>query len=158
MFHFQWLASSKNGGSDGKESVCIAGDLGSIPGSGRSPGEENGYPFQYSCLEESHGQSSLMGYSPWGRKESDMTEWLSLQAHFEALLLKGRDCILSRTQVPCSLLVYKAVLRTWPGKQRWQGYTPAPSKSHWLRCINSQTSKTDASSLCDPITTFSCNL
>ena len=34
-----------------KESTCNAGDLGSIPGSGRSPGEENGYPLQYSCLE-----------------------------------------------------------------------------------------------------------
>jgi len=40
-------------GSDGKESAFYAGDLGSIPGSGRSPGEENGYPFQYSCLENS---------------------------------------------------------------------------------------------------------
>ena len=39
------------GGSDGKESACIAGDLGSIPGSGRSPGEGNGTPLQYSCLE-----------------------------------------------------------------------------------------------------------
>ena len=39
------------GGSEGKESVCNAGDLGSISGSGRSPGEGNGYPLQYSCLE-----------------------------------------------------------------------------------------------------------
>jgi len=39
------------GGSDGKESVCKAGDLGSIPGLGRSPGEGNGYPLRYSCLE-----------------------------------------------------------------------------------------------------------
>ena len=38
-------------GSEGKESVCNAGDLGSISGSGRSPGEGNGYPLQYSCLE-----------------------------------------------------------------------------------------------------------
>ena len=37
--------------SDGKESACNAGDLGSIPGSGRSPGEGNGNPLQYSCLE-----------------------------------------------------------------------------------------------------------
>ena len=37
--------------SDGKESVCNAGDLGLIPGSGRSPGEGNGNPLQYSCLE-----------------------------------------------------------------------------------------------------------
>ena len=39
------------GGSVGKESACIAGDLGSIPGSGRSLGEGNGKPLQYSCLE-----------------------------------------------------------------------------------------------------------
>ena len=41
------------GGSDGEESACNAGDLGLIPGSGRSPGEGNGYPFQYSCVEKS---------------------------------------------------------------------------------------------------------
>ena len=39
------------GGSDIKESACSTGDLGLIPGSGRSPGEGNGYPLQYSCLE-----------------------------------------------------------------------------------------------------------
>ena len=38
------------GGSDGKESACSAGDLGLIPGWGRSPGEGNGNPLQYSCL------------------------------------------------------------------------------------------------------------
>ena len=41
------------GGSDGRESACNAGDLGSIPGSGGSPGEGDGYPFQYSFLENS---------------------------------------------------------------------------------------------------------
>ena len=40
------------GGSDRKESACNAGDLGFVPGLGRSPGEENGYPLQYSCLEK----------------------------------------------------------------------------------------------------------
>ena len=40
-------------GSDGQESACNAGDLGSMPGLGRSPGEGNGNPFQYSCLENS---------------------------------------------------------------------------------------------------------
>ena len=39
------------GGSDGNESACNAGNLGSIPGLGRSPGEGTGYPLQYSCLE-----------------------------------------------------------------------------------------------------------
>ena len=41
------------GGSDSKESACSAGDLGLIPGSGRSPRERNGYPLQYSCLWKS---------------------------------------------------------------------------------------------------------
>ena len=40
------------GASDSKESACNAGDLGLVPGLGRSPGEENGYPLQYSCLEK----------------------------------------------------------------------------------------------------------
>ena len=47
------------------------------PWFGRSPGGGSGNPLQYSCLENPHGQRSLVGYSPWGRKESDMTEWLS---------------------------------------------------------------------------------
>ena len=42
--------TSEGFGSDGKKSACNAGDPGSIPGSGRSPGERNGYPLQYSCL------------------------------------------------------------------------------------------------------------
>ena len=41
------------GSSEGKESTCNAGETGSIPGSGRSPGEGNAYPLQYSCLENS---------------------------------------------------------------------------------------------------------
>ena len=65
------------GGSEDKESACSAGDLGSTPGLGRSPGEGKGYPPQYSCLENPHGQRSLVGYSPWTHKESDMTERLS---------------------------------------------------------------------------------
>ena len=45
------------GGSDGKEFSCKAGDLGSIPGWGRYPGEGNGNPLQYSCLQKFHTQS-----------------------------------------------------------------------------------------------------
>ena len=62
------------GASVVKESTCNAGDPGSIPGSGRSPGEGTGNPLQYSCLENPHGKRSLGGYSPWGHKESGMTE------------------------------------------------------------------------------------
>ena len=63
--------------SDGKESACKTGDLGSIPGLGRSPGGGHGNPLQYSCLENPHGQS-VAGYSPRGCKESDTTERLTL--------------------------------------------------------------------------------
>ena len=45
-----------------------------IPGLGRSPGGGHSNPFQYSCLENPHGQRSLTGYSSWGHKESDVTE------------------------------------------------------------------------------------
>ena len=55
--------------TDSKESAYNAGDLGSIPGSGRSPGERNGNPLQYSCLENSIDRV-------WGRKKSDTTEQL----------------------------------------------------------------------------------
>ena len=58
-------------GSDGKESACNAGDESSTPGSGRSPGDGNGYPIQYSCLESPMDRGA--GYSPWDSKESDMT-------------------------------------------------------------------------------------
>ena len=66
------------GGSDSKESACNAGDLGSIPGSGRSPGERNGNPPPVFLPGEFYRQRSLAGYSPWCRKESDTTEGLTL--------------------------------------------------------------------------------
>ena len=74
------------GGSEVKASASKAGDPGSIPGTGRSLGEGNGNPLQYSCLEnpmdgESHGRRNLVGYSPWGHKESDTTEQLHLHLH-----------------------------------------------------------------------------
>ena len=62
------------GGTDIKESVCNAGDLGSIPGLERSLGGGPGNSLQYSYLENPHGQRSLVGYSPKGCKESDTTE------------------------------------------------------------------------------------
>ena len=52
------------GGSDGKESTFNVGDLGSVPGLGRSPGGGHGNP--YSCLENPHEHRSLVGYRPWG--------------------------------------------------------------------------------------------
>ena len=60
------------GGSADKESACNTGDVGLIPGLGRSPGEGISYPFQYSGLENS------MDWSPWGLIGLDITEQLSI--------------------------------------------------------------------------------
>ena len=130
QFSFQvkgklWLYEDFPGGSDNKESAYNVGDLGLIPRLGRSPGEGNDNPLQYSCLGNPigrgawrtivhrvtksqtlvsnfnfhffldnyiaflhffffgmilvpHGQRSLAGYSPWGRKGSTMTERLTV--------------------------------------------------------------------------------
>ena len=64
-----------SGGSDGKVSVYNVGDLGPIPGSGRFPGEGNGNPLQYSCLENPMDSGACCRlHCPWGCKESDTTE------------------------------------------------------------------------------------
>ena len=89
------------GGSDGKASACNAGDPGSIPGSGRSPGEGNGNPLQYSCLEnsidEGGWQATVHGVAKSRTRLSDFTKSLSHYIHtseytylsFLALSLRG---------------------------------------------------------------------
>ena len=68
-------------GSEAKASACNTGDQSSVPGSGSSPGEGYGKPTPVFLLGEYHGWRSLVGYSPWDRKESDTTERL----HFTPL-------------------------------------------------------------------------
>ena len=70
------------GGSDGKESACNSGDPGLIPGSGRSPGEENGYSLQYSCLEKAMDRGAWWAIVH-GMADLDMTEQLILALHFQ---------------------------------------------------------------------------
>ena len=91
------------GDSDGKESTHNAGDLGSIPGLGRSSVGGHGYPLQYSCLENSHGQRSLVGCSPWDCKELDMTEQLSRHEDTIVAVWKGlrtSTCALTTVLLP----------------------------------------------------------
>ena len=64
------------GGSDGKESACKAGDLGSIPGWGRSPGEGNSYPLQFTCLENSMDRGA--GWTAVHSTAKSWTKWLTL--------------------------------------------------------------------------------
>ena len=93
------------GGSDSKESTCNAGDLGSIPGLGRSPGGGHGNPLQHSCLENPQGQRNLAGHSPWGHKESDTTKQLSTHSHIRyfslTLTIKGNRKRHKEGKLPC---------------------------------------------------------
>ena len=74
------------GGSEVKASACNAGDLGSIPGSGRFPGEGNGNPLQYSCLENPMDGGAWCRLLSMVSKESDMTERLHLLTHLYMVL------------------------------------------------------------------------
>ena len=95
------------GGLHGKESACNAGDLGLIPELGRFSREGgNGNQLQYSCLENPHGQRSLVGYSPWGHKELDMTERLTVSRRLLRVPWTARrsnQSILKEISPECSL-------------------------------------------------------
>ena len=106
------VCRGRPGASDGKESACNVGDLGSIPGLRGG----HGNPLQYPPLEKPHGQRSLVGYSPWGRKESDTTERLSTAWRVETPQNAERE--------PLFLSNPPAVLTPFP----WP--TPPPSPSH----------------------------
>ena len=110
------------GGSKSKESACNAGDLGSIFGLGRSPGEEHGKPLQYSCLENPQGQRSLASYSPWGCKESDTTERLTHTEVEVALTIIDTTTVDEIARTSFSLLAplksqWTQILTLWMGIQ-----------------------------------------
>ena len=122
------------GGSDGKESACQAGDSSSIPGLGRSPGEEKWQLTPVFLPGESHGQRSLAGYSPRGHKWSDMPETLSLpglyvwRPHSVSWLLSVLLCACScrrrstprrmGTEVVSSLALSRLQRTGWPSPAR----------------------------------------
>ena len=83
--------------SVGKESACNAGDPGSIPRLGRSPGKGNGNPLQHSSLENPHGQRSLAGHSPWGCKSQ--TRFSNLNPYHRSS--SSGDRALGEHTVPC---------------------------------------------------------
>ena len=85
------ITSDFPGGSDGKASAYNAGNLGSIPGLEKSPGEGNSNPLQYSCLENAKDRGSWQATSPWDHKESDTTERL----HFLFFLSLSNNLILT---------------------------------------------------------------
>ena len=101
-----WVCSTVPfGGSDSKESACNAGDLGLIPGLERFPGEGNSYLFQYFEPGEFHRQRSLVGYSPWGHKESDTTEQLSLSLFTIWMGKSSWDPLINQPTVSSRMLI-----------------------------------------------------
>ena len=96
---YNWMGFP--GGSDGKKSICHAGDLGLIPGSGRSPGGGHGNPLQYFCLEKPHGQRNMEGYSPRGHKGSTrLSNWA--HDHWVTLLYD----VINTTLYTCVILYF----------------------------------------------------
>ena len=102
--------------SDGKESTCNAGNLGLNPGSGRSPGEENGYLLQYSCLENSMDREAWWVYSPWGHKEWGRT-WVTNTFHFSCYRLWEGSRALHQHCPTCARL-YQTLQFTGSGEPR----------------------------------------
>ena len=94
------------GGSEGIESACKAGDLGSISQLGRYPGGGHGNPGQYYCLENPHGQRRLAGYSPWCLKELDITERPSMYIYILYVCVCVCVCVCVYTHTISSLPIY----------------------------------------------------
>ena len=128
----------------GKEFACSAGDLGLIPVLGRSPGRRHGNPLQYSCLENPHGQRSLAGYNPWGRKELDTTERLNTHIlSWEKLKWKNYNFF---PILPLAYLCFLGVtgLNEWEIDQEYilgQNWSQKISSSFvccdWMKMLNS---------------------
>ena len=108
------------GGSDSKESICNSGDL-SLIQVGKIPWRRKWQPTPVFLPGESHGQRSLVCYSPWGRKESDMTEWLILtlymhtcthtHTHIHLVCFSGEPCLMHFPRLLlCVFLVYRLPL------------------------------------------------
>ena len=119
--------------SAGKESTCNAGDLGSIPGSGRYPGKGIGYPILYSCLENPHGQRSLAGYSPVHGVTKSWT-WLNNLAHTKHLKacsarFPGAQSASFHPELPQEVLKVSSCSST--GFNLCRGKWRLPLFSHW---------------------------
>ena len=101
-----WMEGLLPGSSLVKNLPANAGDTGSVPGLGRSPGEGNGNPLQYSCLEHSMTEG-LVGYSPWGHKRvGHNLVTKTIQQHMDANWSKGLNCgiLLGRNTFVLSIL------------------------------------------------------
>ena len=109
-------------GSDSKESACNAGDLGSMPGSGRSPEEGNGSPLQYSCLENSRdrGNWQVIVHGVAKRQHNRMTNTFTGMLYHEILSLN----------ISYLWLLCGSVVKNLPANAGDMGSIPDPGRSH----------------------------
>ena len=118
------------GGSESKQSACSAGDLSSVPGSGRSPGEGNSYPLSYLCLKNSMDRGDWWAtYSSWGHRDSDTTErltlWLFQESEIDLL------CLLFLWRRKSFCLIYTS----WVLIKGKPDFTFLSQKSDWQKCL-----------------------
>ena len=128
-------ASGFPDGSDGRESACSAGDLGSVPGSGRSPAAGHGNPFQYSCLENPVDRGAWWA-TAHGVAESDTTEQVSTQhgASLSTLHRTPSAQALCQSPQPCSRLPTVTIPEKGTPQSVTTGPSPAPTHCHLQTC------------------------
>ena len=119
-----------SGGSNGKESTCNAGNKGSIPGSGRYPGEGKGNPLQYSGLENSTARGAWQA-TVQGVAELDTTEWLTFSFHFYRSRMSSsqNNCYRKWKHFTNSEGVWNWNFLEAP-TGRWETGVPFPSRLH----------------------------
>ena len=120
----QLLANA--GGSDRKESACNTGDLGSIPGSGRSLGEGNGNPLQCSCLDNPMDRGARQ-FSQEGHKESDTTQATQQQQ----LVYVNPNILIYQPHYLPALSLFHLLCVISPPLKKGSGQTKLP---WWIRC------------------------
>ena len=121
--------------SDDKESACNAGNLGLIPGLGRFPGERNGYPLQYSCLEDSMNRGTWRATVHEVAKSQDMTERLTLSVSdmTEVTFQKPRakaNPLFGESHISTIRFHFKIKIKNYFWSQSSQRVA-----SHWLQCF-----------------------
>ena len=137
--------------SDSKESACNGGKLGSIPGSGRFIWRKKWQPAPVFLPGESHGQRSLVGYSPWGRMELDTTEAMDLtpfsklfsrlllwlfwkkgkRTNFLSLLYCLKDMLSSGSLTPVFRFSIQGLVHLYSGWKKTKYNQPPPSGRQW---------------------------
>ena len=142
LWGVQWEALGFPSGSVVKNPPANAGDVGLISGSGRFLWRRKWQPTPVFLSGKSHGQRSLAGYSPWGHKELDMTEWLTLSLSrwfWTKLSIKIWEGLFKAFFFLCSLSLFVPLwlnlwLNLFSGLDWWSGSSPSKNSQRFCIC------------------------